>query len=591
MTDADRLASHVGRLRHAQPLCEPGFAAKIPAVRTAIAGLQIADTCFYYPEDRGISESARLAKEMALAIGTDYQPRREPVLGAERKGARAALGDWQLGFPRTLLRIHVENEKLIATRYALGPRLVRGAVAFLVLAGCLCLFVPFSPVFPAGDLDSGWMLAINVAVERGLVFGKDLIFTFGPYASTYTGQYYPTTDMQMLWSAALIGSAFAVGTFLLSRGPCKASALLTIPVLGLVFGANHFAVCPDPLFFCDPLVFILLVSCGVAPVAHPAHIPITAPFRFGFALLCIALGLLPLVKGTFGLASFVAIGLGSFLLFLRRERMQAIIGLALFALSLAAFWVIAGQALRELPTFLAAQGSIVSGYTEAMSLVGPVREPIAYVAVCCLLAGLYFSSFRSAALSGLASAAGVAVLLFIAFKAGFVRHDGHALIAGGVLALTGWILSVALPGVRSYLGLFVCFAGWAAIDPTENNLSVWTLKNRIVQPFLETAEGLAARADAHGVLRANSTKASPRSASSSHCRPLRGRRTFIPLVSQPCWPTACNGRRVLCCRAIRPTRPRFSKTTPPILPGRRHLRTFCSLSSPWIIGSQRWTTP
>ena len=79
IADSDRLASHVGRLRHAQPLCEPGFAARIPAVRTAIEGLQIADTCFYYPEDRGISESARLAGEMARAIGTDYQPRREPV--------------------------------------------------------------------------------------------------------------------------------------------------------------------------------------------------------------------------------------------------------------------------------------------------------------------------------------------------------------------------------------------------------------------------------------------------------------------------------------------------------------------------------
>ena len=42
----------------------------------------IADTCFYYPEDRGISESARVAKEMAMAIGTGHQPRREPVFGA-----------------------------------------------------------------------------------------------------------------------------------------------------------------------------------------------------------------------------------------------------------------------------------------------------------------------------------------------------------------------------------------------------------------------------------------------------------------------------------------------------------------------------
>lgn len=69
ITREDILASHVARLRHAQPVCEPGFAAKIPPIQTPIAGLQIADTCFYYPEDRGISESVRLGKAMADALG------------------------------------------------------------------------------------------------------------------------------------------------------------------------------------------------------------------------------------------------------------------------------------------------------------------------------------------------------------------------------------------------------------------------------------------------------------------------------------------------------------------------------------------
>jgi protoporphyrinogen oxidase len=64
------IGSYVGRLKHAQPVCEPGFAAKIPPVETEIAGLQIADTCFYYPEDRGIAESVRLGREMARRIGT-----------------------------------------------------------------------------------------------------------------------------------------------------------------------------------------------------------------------------------------------------------------------------------------------------------------------------------------------------------------------------------------------------------------------------------------------------------------------------------------------------------------------------------------
>lgn len=65
---ADLRAWHVGRLRHAQPVCPPGFAAALPPVRTAIAGLQVADTCFYYPEDRGIAESVRLGRTMAEAL-------------------------------------------------------------------------------------------------------------------------------------------------------------------------------------------------------------------------------------------------------------------------------------------------------------------------------------------------------------------------------------------------------------------------------------------------------------------------------------------------------------------------------------------
>jgi len=68
LTDGDVIDCKVGRLRYAQPVCPPGFAAVIPPVQTLIAGLQIADTCFYYPEDRGISESVRYGRLMARGI-------------------------------------------------------------------------------------------------------------------------------------------------------------------------------------------------------------------------------------------------------------------------------------------------------------------------------------------------------------------------------------------------------------------------------------------------------------------------------------------------------------------------------------------
>ncbi|MDC7787690.1 NAD(P)/FAD-dependent oxidoreductase [Rhodoplanes sp. TEM] len=68
LRDEDVVAVKIGRLRHAQPVCPPGFSTMLPPVETSVRGLQIADTAFYYPEDRGIAESVRLGREMAERV-------------------------------------------------------------------------------------------------------------------------------------------------------------------------------------------------------------------------------------------------------------------------------------------------------------------------------------------------------------------------------------------------------------------------------------------------------------------------------------------------------------------------------------------
>jgi protoporphyrinogen oxidase len=68
ITRDDLIEAKVGRLKHAQPVCEPNFLDKLPPIQTPIAGLQIADTCYYYPEDRGIAESVRYGRNMAEAL-------------------------------------------------------------------------------------------------------------------------------------------------------------------------------------------------------------------------------------------------------------------------------------------------------------------------------------------------------------------------------------------------------------------------------------------------------------------------------------------------------------------------------------------
>ena len=65
LQDADFLAMHASRYRHAQPICPPGYLDRLPPVALPVPGLFVADTSYYYPEDRGISESIGFGRRMA----------------------------------------------------------------------------------------------------------------------------------------------------------------------------------------------------------------------------------------------------------------------------------------------------------------------------------------------------------------------------------------------------------------------------------------------------------------------------------------------------------------------------------------------
>ena len=69
LTDDDFIELRASRYRYAQPICEPGFLDRLPPVEQSIKGLWIADTSYYYPEDRGISESIGFGRKMARDAG------------------------------------------------------------------------------------------------------------------------------------------------------------------------------------------------------------------------------------------------------------------------------------------------------------------------------------------------------------------------------------------------------------------------------------------------------------------------------------------------------------------------------------------
>jgi protoporphyrinogen oxidase len=65
LTDDDFIDMRASRYRFAQPICGPRHLDGLPPVALPIGGLWAADTSYYYPEDRGISESIEFGRSMA----------------------------------------------------------------------------------------------------------------------------------------------------------------------------------------------------------------------------------------------------------------------------------------------------------------------------------------------------------------------------------------------------------------------------------------------------------------------------------------------------------------------------------------------
>ncbi|MCB1616914.1 MAG: NAD(P)/FAD-dependent oxidoreductase [Pseudomonadales bacterium] len=59
---------HVSRCYHAQPVCTPEYLSKLPPMKSTVEGFYMADTSYYYPQDRSITESVKVGKQLAKHV-------------------------------------------------------------------------------------------------------------------------------------------------------------------------------------------------------------------------------------------------------------------------------------------------------------------------------------------------------------------------------------------------------------------------------------------------------------------------------------------------------------------------------------------
>lgn len=326
-----------------------------------------------------------------------------------------------------------ENKKQSDIGITLNHSWILTAIGVLGILAAALLLVPFSPNMPTEGLDPSWNIALNIAVAQGLVFGKDLVFTFGPLASVYSRAYSPETYAITMAASTTYAIAFA-STFMLVAWPNRVFVGIAIPfIIGYVF--IH-----DPAFIAFPLFFLYACARVSLPETSSIHLRLTWPVRCALGVAAIALGMLPIIKGSFIGVIVPVAGLAVILLG-RRHRYLAI-SLVLAGLASVCFWwVICGQPLKALPGFFTAQSQIISGYTEAMSYDNGLRAPIAFILasiVACVVIALRIK--REGALTATIVTAATAWTLFVAFKAGFVRHDAHAFISAGALLIVACVI-------------------------------------------------------------------------------------------------------------------------------------------------------
>jgi hypothetical protein len=331
------------------------------------------------------------------------------------------------------------------------------ATAVHWLAGATALiyvfsrFLPGSRLFHYTNLDFSWELTLPWAFEQHLQFGRDIVFTYGPWGFL-SGGYYPPTFTLSVIAWIILSLVFwqagwrVAGHFSNNRLFSWCWLMGFVGVAGL--SVDHFF----DLRVVGLIVLLLFLYFFVEGRSVTA-IQI---------LLVVSLGMLSLAKFNILVEAIIVVG-GIATDNVFRQRRFPWMAL-LFAGSVLCFWVAAGQRLDSIGPYLCNSWRITAGYTEAMMQTGDneIHAAAGFLLAATLLVALTgHVAWKQHRHFGLLPVIGLGVILFLTFKLGYVRQDNmHKIAATLSLLLTALAcLAVTWPVLqREKLWL-----GWAGL--------------------------------------------------------------------------------------------------------------------------------
>ncbi len=320
--------------------------------------------------------------------------------------------------------------------------MLNGSIAVALIS---LLTLPNRPAILGGGLDTSWAIATALALHRGLVFGREFIFSYGPFGFlATTGYVVPGMGVVSVWYRALLALALGwlVARALRRSFPLWLTAIVTALVVWTVGGA--FAYGAEAVLV--PLI-VLMVGCVDALAIRTKQLPIVALAGMGVAVSICALTKYD--TGLWMLSFSVAfVILESVVQGPKMSQTAARLGIlgASVVVSLVVLWLILGQPISALGSFLRMSTEVFIGYDRAMVLDGARGWELTAGILAGALLVLPTMMLRIAPRRRIAITlfALSAVLLFI--KQGFTRHDtGHA---QRIFAVVLSIAVVCIPHLR-----------------------------------------------------------------------------------------------------------------------------------------------
>lgn len=333
--------------------------------------------------------------------------------------------------------------------HAIGLLVTMRRVLLSIATLLLWLTLLIFPHPPDTYLDASWQLTLVYAHGQNWQFGREIIFTWGPWGYLFSLFHLGDTaaGSRLIWE--LGGKLLLAGGLVVAMsrfGPYRQAALMGAAILGLHYFQD-----------CAYLLFISAISLTlIRSVRNQLGWLIGTMVIFAF---------LAQVKFTYTLLVVVGTCLATIVRIHERNWREAVVIPGSLILFFLGWWAAARQNPDNIWPYFKRSWEISTGYAGAMSIEESMPVFLCGLATLILVGAFLLLRMRRAS-SDMRTAAGAmyaAAAVFLAWKHGFTRADGHVLGFFLFLLPFSLLLAGSFPSPRRWqwldLAVLPCLAG------------------------------------------------------------------------------------------------------------------------------------